>query len=322
MRRLRALVMTTVAVSGLAVHGQVVFRSNADEVLVDVSVMRGRSPVTGLTTADFVLTDNGVRQSIREVTLNSADIDVTLVIQREGVLSDLVTDPAGRSFRIRTLTAGPAIDSAASHVRRLIQPADALRILTADADVRLGDEAPSTSGRSSILDGLAAAMMLKPTAVGRRQLIIGVTGGTDDRSFVPGRSRLNVALRTDAVVHVVALGNGISGFSWTQTHGDGVRRGTVTGVAGVGIAAAPLRPIAEATGGRLYQVDPGANVEKMLAPALEEFRTRYLLRYVPTGIAREGWHDIVVSVPSGRFEVRHRRGYEISSGSRTELPGR
>lgn len=82
---------------------------------------------------------------------------------------------------------------------------------------------------------------------------------------------------------------------------------------GVGVAGAPLRPIAEATGGRLYQVDPGANVEKMLAPALEEFRSRYLLRYVPTGVAREGWHNIVVAVPSGSFEVRYRRGYEVST---------
>ncbi len=309
MRRLRAVVVTTAVVSGLAVHGQAVFRSNADEVLVDVSVMRGHSAVTGLTAEDFVLTDNGVRQAIREVRLNSAEIDVTLVIQREGILSDLVIDPAGRSFSIRTLTAGPAIDSAASYVRRLIQPADALRVLTADAEVRLGAQATSKSGRSSILDGLTAAMMLKPTAVGRRQLIIGITGGTDDRSFVPERSRLNVARRTDAVVHILALGQGMSGFSFTQTYGDGVRSGTVTGV---GIAAASLRPIAEATGGRLYQVAPDSNLEKMLDPALQEFRTRYLLRYVPTGVAREGWHDIGVTVPSGRFEVRHRRGFEIT----------
>ena len=305
MRRLLALVMAAVVVSVLVLDAQVVFRSNTDEVLVDVSVMRGRSAVTGLTAADFVLTDNGVRQSIREVSVNSGDIDVTLVIQREAVLSTLLTDSQGQFAGIRRQAAESSIDAANEQVRRLIQPTDGLRILTADAEVMMGAEPQSRSGRSTILDGLTAAMMLKPTAVGRRQLVIGLTGGTDDRSFVPLRSRLNVALRTDTVVHIIALGSGMLSYLLPNGERGGVRYG-------VGVAAAPLRPIAEATGGRLYQVDPGANVESMFAPALEEFRTRYLLRYVPAGVTRNGWHDIVVTVPSGRFDVRHRRGYEIS----------
>lgn len=306
MRRLLALAITATLASTLAVRGQVVFRSNADEVLVDVSVMRGRSPVAGLTAADFVVTDNGVRQAVLDASTNSGDIDVTLVIQREAVLTTLLTDSQGHFAGLRRQAAESSIDAAKVQVRRLIQPADGLRVLTADAEVMLGADPQSSSGRSSILDGLTAAMMLKPTAVGRRQLIIGITGGTDDRSFVPQRSRLNVALRTDTVVHIIALGQGM--LSYLLPNGDrgGLRYG-------VGIAAAPLRPIAEATGGRLYQVEPGSNVEKMFEPALQEFRTRYLLRYVPTGVTRSGWHDIVVTVPSGSFEVRHRRGYEVST---------
>jgi hypothetical protein len=303
-RHLTAFAIALAVASGLSVHGQVVFRSNADEVLVDVSVMRGRSAVAGLTAADFVVTDNGVRQTVLDASPNSGDIDVTLVIQREAVLSKVLTDSQGHFDGILRQAAEGSIDEAKGQVRRLIQPADGLRVLTADAEVKLGEEPQSKSGRSSILDGLTAAMMLKPTAVGRRQLIIGITGGTDDRSFVPERSRLRVALRTDTVVHIIALGQGM--LSYLLPNGDrgGVRYG-------VGVAAAPLRPIAEATGGRLYQVEPGSNVGKMLEPALEEFRTRYLLRYVPSGVPRSGWHDIVVTVPSASYEVRHRRGYEV-----------
>jgi hypothetical protein len=307
---MRPFVATAIAALAFlipAVHGQVVFRSNADEVLVDVSVMRGKSPVTGLTAADFVLTDNGVRQTLREVSRNSGDIDVTLVLQREGVLSDVIADPGGRTVRIRNLTAGPAIDLASSRIRRLIQPADGLRVLSADDDVRFG-ATTSKSGRSMILDGLTAAMMLKPTSAGRRQLIIGVTAGVDDRSFVLERSRLNVALRTDAVVHIVALGDGRPAYVTTRSYGT---NGRLLTEYGAGVAGASLKPIADATGGRLFQVEPGADPQKILEPAVEEFRTRYLLRYAPTGVPREGWHDIVVTVPAGSFEVRHRRGYEI-----------
>lgn len=322
MKHLFAFVMPVALVSGLVVHGQVVFRSNADEVLVDVSVMGGKSPVAGLTAADFVLTDNGVRQAISDVRTDPGDIDVTLVVQREAILSEVVTDTRGQFVRIRPQAADRSIDAVQVRVRRLIQPTDGLRVLTADAEVRPavgtvpGIEAlPRLGGSaSSILDGLTAAMMLKATVVGRRQLIIGITGGTDDRSFVPADSRVKVAMRTDAVVHVIAMGQGMPAFSSTRTYGVGERTAAVLGV---GIAAAPLRPMAEATGGRLYQVEPGADVEEMIRPVLEEFRTRYLLRYVPTGVARKGWHDIVVTVPSGRFEVRHRRGYEIS----TQAPG-
>ena len=306
MRRLLASVITATVVSGLAVNGQVVFRSNADEVLVDVSVMRGRSPVPGLTAADFVVTDNGVRQAIGDVSTNSGDIDVTLVVQREAVLSTILADSQGQLAGLRKQAAESSIDAVKVQVPRLIQPADALRILTADAEVMLGAEPQSRSGRSSILDGLTAAMMLKPTAVGRRQLIVGITSGTDDRSFVPEPSRLRVAMRTDTVVHIIALGHGPLSYLLPNGKTGSVREG-------VGVAAAPLRAIAEATGGRLYHVEPGANVEKMLEPALQEFRTRYLLRYAPTGVTRAGWHDIVVTVPSGSFEVRHRRGYEIST---------
>jgi hypothetical protein len=312
-RQLLLLVMTASLLSGPAVRGQVVFRSNADEVLVDVSVMRGKSPVAGLTAADFVVTDNGVRQTIREVVPNAGDIDVTLVIQREGVLSSVLTDSQGRFAGIRAEAAARSIDAAEVDVRRLIQPADGLRVLTADDQVGRGDNARPEAGvpprparpASAILDGLVAAMMLKPTEAGRRQLVVGITGGTDNRSFVAVSNRVNVALRTDAVVHIIAFGHGQAAYALPAG-----RNGTGT-VSGIGIAGAPLEPIAAATGGRLYQVEPGTHVEKVLRPAIEEFRARYLLRYVPSGVPRPGWHDIVVTVPSGSYEIRHRRGYEV-----------
>jgi hypothetical protein len=309
-KRLAALGVTVAMAAALPAQEQAVFRSKADEVLVDVSVMRGKSPVTGLTATDFVVTDNGVRQVIRDASVNSGTIDVTLVVQREANRFDVATDSRGTFVGYQVEALRDAIDAAAQGARRLIQPADGFRVLTADHDVRLAADSPPRGSRSAsaILDGLTAAMMLAPTAVGHRQLVIGITGGTDDRSFVPERSRLNVALHTNAVVHIVALGQGRPAFA--STGPSSAYPGTVTRF-GVGEAGAPLRPIADATGGRLYQINSGTDIEKMLRPAIEEFRTRYLLRYVPAGVSREGWHDIVVTVPSGSFDIRHRRGYEI-----------
>ena len=41
-------------------------------------------------------------------------------------------------------------------------------------------------------------------------------------------------------------------------------------------------------------------------------RSRYLLSYGPTGIAREGWHRLEVKVKGHRGTVRSRSGYLVA----------
>ena len=53
------------AIAGLVSFQQAAFRSGVDLVQVDVSVMRGRTPVAGLTIDNFTLTDNGVPQDVK-----------------------------------------------------------------------------------------------------------------------------------------------------------------------------------------------------------------------------------------------------------------
>lgn len=48
-----------------------------------------------------------------------------------------------------------------------------------------------------------------------------------------------------------------------------------------------------------------------LAGAIEEFRTRYVLRYTPTGVAHDGWHDLSVRVKGKKYDVRARKGYAV-----------
>src|SRR5713101_6443026 len=56
------------------------FLSRVDLVRVDVSVMRGGQPITGLTAANFQLSDNGVPQEIASVTLERVPLSVLLVL--------------------------------------------------------------------------------------------------------------------------------------------------------------------------------------------------------------------------------------------------
>lgn len=59
---------------------QPVFRTSVDVVSVNVSVVKGRNPVTGLEAGDFVLEDKGVRQQIDAVSLETVPLDVTVVL--------------------------------------------------------------------------------------------------------------------------------------------------------------------------------------------------------------------------------------------------
>ena len=57
-----------------------VFRAGADVVSVEASVRRDRRAVTGLTAADFEITDNGVPQQIADISYEKLPIDVTVLL--------------------------------------------------------------------------------------------------------------------------------------------------------------------------------------------------------------------------------------------------
>src|SRR6185436_4922155 len=81
--------------------GQQTFRTATDVVMVDVSVRSGGRNVTGLSAAEFSLTDNGVLQKIDSVDVSAVPLDVTLVVDLSGNPSRPYTikrpDPAGPS---------------------------------------------------------------------------------------------------------------------------------------------------------------------------------------------------------------------------------
>src|SRR5262245_60876996 len=70
-----------------APHAQSAFRGRADVVVIDAAVHDGRKPVSGLTTDDFEIRDNGVVQRVLDVTRESAPLDVTITIDISGSMT-------------------------------------------------------------------------------------------------------------------------------------------------------------------------------------------------------------------------------------------
>jgi len=75
-----------------------------------------------------------------------------------------------------------------------------------------------------------------------------------------------------------------------------------------------LKEAAETTGGALHP--PGVFTDRTAAAIFskvyDDYRHSYVLRYMPAGIARDGWHDIAVTTPKfPSYELHARRGYFV-----------
>ncbi len=288
---IRRVICMTVAVAGawstVAAQQSAVFRANADGVSVSVSVRGGAKPISGLTIADFELRDDGVKQTVQALSVETLPIDVTLLLD----VSRSVLGP--RLERLK---------SSVVETSQLLGKDDRLRLIAVQHDLRLvfpfqpGGSTPAVStltaaGGTALFDGLVAALT-RAVEPDRRQLIVAYTDGQDTISILSAESVRELAGFADAVVQIVVP------ISRAGTRSAEVVPGADT-----------LRDLATHTGGQLFLMDATAPITDGFKQAIEDFRTSYVLRYVPTGVAHGGWHDLDVKVPSGTFDVRARKGY-------------
>ena len=170
------------------------FKAVTSGVSVDVVVLRGRSPVTGLKSHDFILTDNGVRQRIESVSSAALPIDVTLAVDTSSsVIANIdefkteVRRFAGmlrQNDRIRVVAFGTGV-------------VEAVRMRPAGEKLNL--DALDARGATSLNDALLYSL-LWPPGQQRRHLIIVLTDGIDTVSTMSGPDVVAAAARVETVV--------------------------------------------------------------------------------------------------------------------------
>jgi VWFA-related protein len=263
------------------------FRAESDLVPVHVAVRSGRKLVAGLVAADFEVSDNGVRQSIAHVSMETLPVDGTMLVDISGSV-------------VRSL------DRFRGDVRRMAGMLDAddqIRLITFESDVQqiVPMQPPSkrmpldqirTGNMTSLLDAMVFAMARAPRP-DRRHLIFAFTDGYDNASVMGYTALPALASRTDAVLNVVLV--------------------KVTGVPDDGAPEAreALATAAARTGGSLYPPDDESNdVVNAFKMTLDAFRHSYVIYYRPTGVPAPGWHEITVRVTkSGSYEIASRQRY-------------
>ena len=124
------------------------------------------------------------------------------------------------------------------------------------------------------------------TEAGRKALVI-ITDADDQGSKVELKEAIEVAERTDAVIHILLV------------HDPGY--GTRPDVA---------KKIAEETGGRVIDVGSMKHLQEAFDQIAEELRDQYTLGYYPTNPAHDGkFRKIKVDMSNHDLKVLARKGY-------------
>lgn len=270
---------------------QPTFRAGVDVVRVDVSVMDGLTPVSGLTVDKFAVTDNGVAQELQSVSLDTVPLSLTIVLD---------TSFSMDGERLRDL-----IDAGQALVKSLREE-DAAALVTFSESVRFPE--PMTHDRTRLLKSLSQlvaagftslndaaflGLQLRPieTADSRPVLLV-FSDGHDNTSWLTAAQLIEATRRSGVLTHVVELMGGASAgnFSPSET----------------------LSQLADAGGGRRWIAQSSRDLRGLFGRVLNELRSRYLLTYTPTGVGRDGWHDVKVTLRGARGDVTARPGYFVT----------
>jgi VWFA-related protein len=288
------------------------FRSGALGIRVDVLVTDGSKPVTGLTTEDFELRDEGVVQTVSVLDVEQLPLNVIL------------------AFDTSSSMAGSRLTSLVAAARALLgglRDVDRTALLTFSGRVRL--LAPLTpsrmqlmsaldrvqaSGTTALRDAAFTAVSL-PESEDVRTLVLIFSDGADTASWLTEEKVIEAAKASDAVVYPVRVRR-----LATVPAGDAVLKDKH------GFLMTPLEPprtktidldsrntfvadLAAATGGRVMYADADIDLRSTFAQTLDEFRNRYVLSYTPTGVSATGWHRVEVRLKAKKGKVSARRGY-------------
>ncbi len=302
----KPLVAIAAAAACAAAVSAQTFRVAAEAVHVDVLVREGNRPVAGLTASDFELRDSGVLQRVDSAAFEDVPLNVMLALD----MSDSVTGEPLEHLK-----------QAALAVVGQLRPIDRAALLTFNDYARLqvdwtADTAAleraisrtSTRAATALYDAAYTALTLKSSEPGRTLALI-FSDGDDTASWLSGQSVIDVANRNDVVVYTVELRMELL---WTPGYRVDLHSGLQTGVPNTGrpaLAERFLPKLAEETGGEHLNAAKSGQLRDAFVRIVNEFRTRYLLTYVPQGVESRGWHPIAVKVKGKNGKVTARRGY-------------
>ncbi len=260
-----------------------VFKAGVDRVRVDALVTDGDHPVTGLSEKDFLIWDDGVAQA-PELLESGGPVKVLLVL-------DISTSVAGERLEHLRTASSRLIDALNDDdmvgLLTFSERIDQLVPLTLKHDeVRQALAGVHATGRTALYDAVFTGLTLGAGETGR-WLVLVFSDGADTASWLAGDRVLAEAGRSSLVVYgVTAEGRALDARPW-------------------------LDAITSATGGRVTDAAGSADVGRVFVELLNEYRSRYVLTFMPSGVQTgQGWHTLKVRTQgTPAAKVVARKGY-------------
>ena len=281
-RVLASLGLALLSTTGSTAAQAPTFKGGTERVRVDVLVTDEGEPVMGLGARDFRVLDNGVVQK-PDLLEAGGPIKVLLVL-------DTSSSVKGVRFEQLVAASGKLLDA--------LKPADQVGLLTFSE--RLDQLVPLTTEHARVRDMLGRVRPGRRTALfdavfaglslgagdSGRWLVLIFSDGRDTASWLSARRVLEAARRSSLVVCGVTVGEGSNA------------------------SRVFIDSVADVTGGRVAAATSDHELSRLFLGVLNEFRSRYVLTYVPEGVKRgDGWHELEVKLPRARGRVTARRGY-------------
>jgi Ca-activated chloride channel homolog len=293
------------------------FKSGVDMVPLTVTVTdaAGRH-ITGLTSGDFTVFEDGVEQRLSFFASEAVPVDVALVIDASSSMrGDLPLVRKAACGLVRTLR--PSDRGVVVELRDTVRISQAL---TSDQhQIEATIHAVTASGATALYDGLYVMLREFERARGgsseiRRQVLILISDGVDTRSHLPFEEVIELARRVGVNIYIIAL------------------RGPETLVPGSDRARTVLkaefamRAFANETGGRAFAPKAASELPAIYDSIAQELANQYELGYVPVKAGGFGeFRRVLVRLAASTSSLaRTRSGYYASRtpGFRSDLAAR
>ena len=301
-----------------------VIRTETSLVQLNIGVVdkQGRA-VTSLTKNDFVIYEDGVKQSIQH--FEPVDAPFSLV---------LMLDMSGSTINFRQ-----QLKLASQRFLDALAPADRVAVIQFNKEVKsltgftidrektaYAIEIANGAGETHFYSALKFALKELEKEGKRRKAIVVLTDGLDTHLRNTDRASLTkvqtdeealAAIKPDASAELNSVlasadRQGVTIYPLALPSGDPKRLPMPTpNIIGIYAAArARLHSLAERTGGRLNEINQLQYMAQLYREVAASLRTLYTVGYQPAGERPRGkWHEIKVEVPNADLTARTKPGY-------------
>ena len=282
---------------------QTTFRSGVDLVALSVVVTDGHDKfVSGLSSADFTVSEDGVQQEISFFSATPVPMDLALLLDTSASMVDKmsVVHEAATGF-VSSAKPGDRVT--------VVDIKDGVKVLhPLDEDLdgaRASIRATTARGGTALYNGLYMTLkeMVKfrrNNGEVRRQAILVLSDGDDTASLVGFDDVMEVARASGIAIYTITLRTELQRL---------LAHDKSTAVSG----EFAMRTLAQETGARAFFPAAAAELTGVYGTIADELASQYSLGYISTNPRRDGaYRRVVVKVTQPGIRARARAGYVAS----------